>query len=142
MVYNNRNKEELHAWTEVSRVTKPAALPQILPLDVNADKYNDTALTDENCPTITLDASKYVYSDGYTITWYKWVDEKADGTWIGYEVWPEEDNKFKFNPKRVEESVFTDNNDEQGIFGDYYAKITNHVNGSSASIFSERYSVI
>lgn len=142
MVYNNRNKEELHAWTEVSRVTKPAALPQVLPLDVNADKYNDTALTDENCPTITLDASKPVYSDGYTITWYKWVDEKADGTWIGYEVWPEEDNKFKFNPKRVEESVFTDNNDEQGIFGDYYAKITNHVNGSSASIFSERYSVI
>ena len=136
-VINNRNKETEEAWTEISRVTLPAAAPQLRPLNVGEDKYNDSALTDENCPTVTINTSALVHSDAYSVQWFKWVNEDTN-----YAVSEDIVDQFKFNPKNIPEETFVANNDPQNIWGDYFAIITNHVNGSSATTKSERYTII
>ena len=77
-----------------------------------------------------------VYSDQYTVQWFKWLE--ADKY---YAVSEDIKDQFKFNPATIEESVFEENDDAQGVWGKYYAVVTNHVNGSSASTQSNEYIV-
>ena len=107
------------------------------PISLEAERqYNDSALTDENCFEVQIDAEQAVYSDQYTVQWFKWVEDGGS-----YAVSEDLVDQFKFNPGNIEESVFEENNDEQNIWGKYYAVITNYVNGSVAKVESEQYIV-
>ena len=135
-VINTRNKETEEAETEMSRVTFAAAAPVLVETLEAERQYNDSALTDENCFEVQIDAEQAVYSDQYTVQWFKWVEDGGS-----YAVSEDLVDQFKFNPGNIEESVFEENNDEQNIWGKYYAVITNYVNGSVAKVESEQYIV-
>lgn len=128
-VINNRNKETEEAFTNPSRVTYSAQAPIITPLAEGEEKFNDAALTDENCPKVVVEDT--IPSDGYTIEWFKFNDGVED-----YPLNLENKKAFIFNPATLE--TFPDGI----ILGDYYAIVTNHLNGSSADARTEYYTII
>ena len=128
-VINNRNKETEEAFTNPSRVTYSAQAPIITPLAAGEEKFNDAALTDENCPKVVVEDA--IPSDGYTIEWFKFNDGVED-----YPLNLENKKAFSFNPLSLE--TFPDGT----ILGDYYAIVTNHLNGSSADARTGYYTII
>ena len=128
-VINNRNKETEEAFTNPSRVTYSAQAPIITPLATGEEKFNDSALTDENCPKVVVEDT--IPSDGYTIEWFKFNDGVED-----YPLNLEDKKAFSFNPAVLE--TFPDGI----ILGDYYAIVTNHLNGSSADARTGYYTII
>ena len=136
-IVNTRNKEIEEAETAFSRATLAASAPVLAPIETEAEKeFDEVALTDENCFKVTLSPDAEVYSDEYTVKWFKIIDDGQT-----YPVSEDIKDQFKFNPMNIEESVFEENNDKQKVWGKYYAVITNHVNGSSTSVESEQYVV-
>lgn len=128
-VINHRNKEIEFDFTDPSRVTYSAQAPIITPLAEGEEKFNDAALTDENCPKVVVE--DIIPSDGYTIEWFKFNDGVED-----YPLNLEDKKAFIFNPAKLE--TFPDG----FILGDYYAIVTNHLNGSSADARTEYYTII
>ena len=130
-ITNTRNLKSKYAFSEKSRITLPAATPIFINQDVNNTDFRVGALRDDNCPTIQLDPS--VDSDGYTVTWYlsngSLTDPDPD---ITQETYDKGVTKMSFNPKNFEEKIVTVSADND-IDGYYYAIVTNHLNGSSAT---------
>ena len=99
--------------------------------DINNTFFRVAALTDDNCPTIQLDSS--VDSDGYTVAWYLSNESLAGkDTKITEETYDIGVTKMSFNPKNFEEIIVAASADND-IDGYYYAIVTNHLNGSSAT---------
>jgi hypothetical protein len=128
-IINNRNKETKFEFTDPSRVTYSAQAPVITPLAEGEEKFNDAALTDLNCPKVVVE--DVIPSDGYTIEWFKFNDGVED-----YPLNLENKKAFIFNPAKLE--TYPDDI----ILGDYYAIVTNHLNGSSADARTEYYTII
>ena len=130
-VTNTRNLKNKYAFSENSRVTLPAATPIFINEDINNTFFRVAALTDDNCPTIQLDSS--VDSDGYTVAWYLSNESLAGkDTKITEETYDIGVTKMSFNPKNFEEIIVAASADND-IDGYYYAIVTNHLNGSSAT---------
>lgn len=133
-VINTRNKEIEEAETALSRVTYPATDPEFTKLSEKEREYDELALADDNCPTVTIDETKNVFSDWYTVQWFKQTDDTHR-----YPVSEAMENVFSFNPAKIPDNVFEENKDASKIFGKYVAVITNNVNGSTASVDSDFY---
>ena len=130
-VTNTRNLKNKYAFSSNSRVTLPAATPIFINEDINNTFFRVAALTDDNCPTIQLDSS--VDSDGYTVAWYLSNESLAGkDTKITEETYDIGVTKMSFNPKNFEEIIVAASADND-IDGYYYAIVTNHLNGSSAT---------
>ena len=130
-ITNTRNLKSKYAFSENSRVTLPATTPIFINEDVNITDFRVGALTDDNCPTIELDSS--VDSDGYTVAWYL-SNEGLTGSDIKIteETYDIGVTRMSFNPKNFEEIIVAASTDND-IDGYYYAIVTNHLNGSSAT---------
>ena len=130
-ITNTRNLKSKYAFSENSRITLPAATPIFVNEDINKTFFRVSALTNDNCPTIELDSS--VDSDGYTVAWYLSSGDLAVKdikiTEKTYEIGV---TKMSFNPKNFEEIIVAASADND-IDGYYYAIVTNHLNGSSAT---------
>ena len=139
-VINTRNKEteELESVAPFCRVTKPAKPPIIEALAVNEDKFDSSALADDNGPTVTLNET--IDSDGYEIQWFKLKTE--DGVEVSkYAVTDKVDfaELATFNPENIPLEIFEANNDEAKVEGLYRATVTNNLNTSAASAESANY---
>lgn len=130
-VTNTRNLKSKYEFSSNSRVTLPAATPIFVNEDINNTFFRVAALTDDNCPTIELDSS--VDSDGYTVAWYlsneSLSSPDAKITEKTYDIGV---TRMSFNPKNYEEKIVAASADND-IDGYYYAIVTNHLNGSSAT---------
>ena len=130
-ITNTRNLKSKYAFSENSRVTLPAATPVFVNEDINKTFFRVSALTNDNCPTIELDSS--VDSDGYTVAWYLSSGDLAvKDTKITEEDYEIGVTKMSFNPKSFEDIIVAASADND-IDGYYYAIVTNHLNGSSAT---------
>ena len=130
-ITNTRNLKSKYEFSSNSRVTLPAATPIFINEDINNTFFRVAALTDDNCPTIQLDSS--VDSDGYTVAWYLSNESLAGkDTKITEETYDIGVTKMSFNPKNFEEIIVAASADND-IDGYYYAIVTNHLNGSSAT---------
>ena len=130
-VTNTRNLKSKYKFSSNSRITLPAATPIFINEDINNTFFRVGALTDDNCPTIELDSS--VDSDGYTVAWYLSSGDLAtQDAKITEKTYDKGVVKMSFNPKNFEEIIVTASADND-IDGYYYAIVTNHLNGSSAT---------
>lgn len=129
IITNTRNLATKTAESEISRITYAAKTPVLEEGDVNTKVFQVDSLTEDNCPTVYMDAD--VESDGYTVSWY--LSESNVNTPVveGIVLAPGV-LKASFNPKDYQAVIETIAKD-QDIDGAYFAIVTNHVNGSEAS---------
>lgn len=130
IINNSRNGDTKTLFSERSRVTRPAQVPQLLEKEYSALYYNTDELTDENCPFVEMDST--VESDNYSVQWFIWFGEgdvKPITSVISLDPGV---TKASFNPKNYEDYIKSISEDND-IDGNYYVIVTNHVNGSEAS---------
>lgn len=129
VITNTRNLATKTAQSEISRITYAAKVPVLEEGDVNTKVFQVSSLSEENCPTVYMDAS--VESDGYTVSWY--LSESDVNTPIIEDiVLAPGVLKASFNPIDYQEAI-EDIAQDKDIDGAYFAVVTNHVNGSEAS---------
>lgn len=129
VITNTRNLATKVAQSEISRVTYAAAVPVLEEGAVNAKVFQVDSLSADNCPTVYMDAN--IESDGYTVSWYL-AESNVNTPIVEGIVLAPGVLKASFNPKDYEE-VITGIAADKDIDGAYFAIVTNHVNGSSAS---------
>jgi hypothetical protein len=129
VITNTRNKATKTLESAISRVTNPAAAPQLIEGGVNSKNFKVDSLTPDNCPTVYINSA--VESDGYTVTWFLSENDKStpivEDIVLAAGVY-----NASFNPQDYREKIVEISNDKD-IDGAYYAIVTNHVNGSSES---------
>lgn len=129
VITNTRNKATKTLESAISRVTNPAAAPQLIEGGVNSKNFKVDSLTPDNCPTVYINSA--VESDGYTVTWFLSENDKStpivEDIVLAAGVY-----NASFNPQDYREKIVEVSNDKD-IDGAYYAIVTNHVNGSSES---------
>lgn len=140
-VTNTRNNATKVLESELSRVTYPAAVPAFEGDGMNAKIFQVNSLSPENCPTITLDDT--VESDGYSVQWFLYEDTKGtpvtEEIELGYDpVAKKVVTVASFNPLDYQD-VITNISADKDIDGAYYAIVTNHVNGSTATTVAPDY---
>lgn len=129
VITNTRNLAIKTKASEISRVTYAAKVPVLEEGDVNTKVFRVDSLTEENCPTVYMDAD--VESDGYTVSWFL-SESEVNIPIVEDIVLAPGVLKASFNPKDYQ-AVIEEIAKDQDIDGTYYAIVTNHVNGSEAS---------
>ena len=136
-VSNTRNKEVATENSKYARITLAAQAPVIMPVAPGAEDFDEAVLSDTNCPTIEVDVDA-VDHDAYYVEWFKF--DAADKP--GLKIMDEPiENGFSFNPFNYLDKI-KEVDPDQGIYGKYYAVVTNHLNGSSASAQSDSFDII
>lgn len=142
IVTNTRNKAIKVKESEISRITYAAKVPILTESGLNAETFKVDSLTDVNCPTVVMDST--VESDGYTVSWY-FVEDGVDAPVVENIVLEPGEVKASFNPKNYADIIMA-LGEQEDIDGSYYAIVTNHVNGSTASTekptFAEMFKVV
>lgn len=130
-VTNTRNKDSKSLDSSISRVTKPAAVPNVLmPSDKN---FLGTELMNGVYPYVELDIENAVDSDYYIVEWYRYDSQKGAFTYLYKEALDNDIIRSELKPEKYADKDDAGNYIISSLEGLFYPVVINHLNGSSAA---------